>query len=88
MSYDKPFVHKDGSGSLFKNEYKTESTHSDYKGSIMLNGKEYWLDGYVKEGKKGKFFNIRIGKEKQPKGFVAKGSDELPATQFEDDVPF
>ena len=81
------YVPKEGSGSLFKNDRKTTETHPDYTGSIMVNGKEHYLSGWIKEGTKGKFFSISIGKEKQPKGFIAKGSDELPKN-FDDDTPF
>jgi hypothetical protein len=89
MAFNTPYVAKEGSGSLFKNENKTESTHSDYTGSIKINGKEFWLNAWVKEGKKGKFFSVSIGKEKQPMGFKAAGSDELPRNTIDDDsVPF
>ena len=77
------YIPKEGSGSLFKNDRKTTETHPDYTGSIMVNGKEHYLSGWIKEGTKGKFFSISIGKEKQPKGFVAAGSDEII-----DDTPF
>ena len=83
------YTPKEGSGSLFKNDRKTTETHPDYTGTIMVNGKEHWLSAWVKEGKKGKFFSVSIGKEKMPVGFKAAGSDELPTTQFDDsDVPF
>lgn len=89
MSFNTPYTPKEGSGSLFKNDRKTSETHPDYTGSIMVNGKEHWLSAWVKEGKKGKFFSVSIGKEKQPKGFTEAGSNELPRNTLEDDgVPF
>jgi hypothetical protein len=55
----------------------------------MVNGREHYLSAWVKEGAKGKFFSVSIGKEKQPKGFTARGEDELPKNTLEDsDLPF
>lgn len=79
------YVPKEGSGSLFKNDRKTTETHPDYTGSIMVNGREHYLSAWVKEGKKGKFFSVSIGKEKQAVGFKPAGSDEISNL---DDVPF
>ena len=78
---------KEGSGSLFKNDRKEKDTHPDYAGSIMINGKEHWLSGWIKEGKKGKFFSLSIGKPKEQSNFTPKGNDEMPKEQL-DDIPF
>jgi hypothetical protein len=84
------YTPKPNSGSLFKNTRKVSESHPDYTGSVMLeSGKEHYLSAWVKEGAKGKFFSISIGKVKEPVGFKAAGSDELPRNTIEDDsVPF
>ena len=83
------YVPKEGSGSLFKNDRKTTETHPDYTGSIMVNNREHYLSAWVKEGTKGKFFSVSIGKEKQPKGFTPNGNAEMPKNTIEDsDLPF
>lgn len=35
-------------GTLAKNPNKTADTHPDIKGSINVEGKDYWLDGWQK----------------------------------------
>lgn len=83
------YVPKEGSGSLFKNDRKTSETHPDLSGTIMVNGKEHWLSAWKKDGKKGPFYSVSIGKEKVAMGFKANGSDELPRNNIEDsDLPF
>ena len=83
------YTPKPNSGSLFKNTRKVSESHPDYTGSIMLeNGKEHYLSAWVKEGTKGKFFSVSIGKEKQPVGFKPAGSDEIKHTIEDSDLPF
>lgn len=84
------YVLKEGSGSLFKNDRKSTETHPDYTGSIMFQGKEHYLSAWIKESSKaGKYFSISVGKVKEPIGFKAAGSDELPKNTLEDsDLPF
>ena len=81
---------KEGSGSLFKNERKASETHPDFTGSIMVQGREHYLSAWTKEGKKGKFLSVSIGKEKTPQGFKPAGSDDLPKDDpfIDDSTPF
>ena len=78
------YIPKEGSGSLFRNERKTTENHPDYTGSIMVNNREHYLSAWVKEGTKGKFFSVSIGKEKEAKAFKPAGSDEI----VDSDLPF
>lgn len=53
------FEHKNGSGSIFKNDRKYSDKHPDYTGTMRgLDGIEYRVALWVKEGKKGKFFSL------------------------------
>ena len=50
----------DNSGVLFRNTRKEKESHADYNGSITVNGVEYWLNAWLKEGQKGKFFSLSL----------------------------
>jgi uncharacterized protein (DUF736 family) len=41
-------------GSLFINDRKESENHPDFKGSINIEGKDYWLSSWKKESKDGK----------------------------------
>jgi hypothetical protein len=40
-------------GSLFSNDRKEKDSHPDYKGSINIDGVEYWISGWKKKIQRG-----------------------------------
>ena len=77
---------KDNSGVLFSNDKKETDKHPHYKGNITVDGKDYWLSAWVKEGKSGKFMGLAVSPKEE---YKAKPSERSKATNFDDDsLPF
>jgi hypothetical protein len=92
MSYDNT-----NSGMLARNDKKETEKHPDFKGSINVDGVDYWLSAWVKEGKEGgkmagrKFFSLSVSPKEQnfaPKSApVPQKSAPKTFDQLDDDIP-
>jgi hypothetical protein len=69
-------------GVLFKNDRKETDRHPEYKGSINVDGQEFWLSAWVKDGKSGKFMSLSI----TPKNDQLQ--PQATSSAPEQDVPF
>ena len=84
------YEHINRTGSIFKNTFKTEEKHPDYRGIYKDDqGKEWSVALWVKEGAKGKFFSMAMSEpqqrkvvDKQPQQITADKKDET------DELPF
>jgi len=97
MAYEQ----RDNSGSFFINDRKEKDSHPDYKGSIQVDGTDYWLSIWTKNGAKGEFWSVSVSPKETKKGnetplIVTQGTSSLskktaPVTNAEaldDDLPF
>ena len=71
-------------GVLFKNDRKESERHPEYKGSINVDGQEFWLSAWVKDGKSGEFMSLSI----TPKNDQPVRQPEAAHAAAETDVPF
>ena len=86
MSYDN--INK---GSLFKNDRKETANRPDYKGSINVEGTEYWISGWIKtagphaKNPGSKFLSVSLMAKN---GGSAPRRPQSSSLDCDDDIPF
>lgn len=76
-------------GALFKNNEKKSENSPEYTGLINIEGREFYLSGWVKEGKNGKFFSLSVKTKEQKPAEKPQVQPQRTPTRFEDDsIPF
>lgn len=75
---------KNMTGILSKNDKKTQQNHPDYKGNATINGDEYWLSAWIKQGKKAKFMSFAF----TPKESQIPENEQIPEMFEDNDIPF
>jgi hypothetical protein len=67
-------------GVLFREAEKSKDSDRDYSGSINIDGREFWLSGWIKTSAKGtKFLSLSV----KPKDGASSRRPDM-----EDQVPF
>ena len=80
MAYEQ----RDNSGSVFKNDRKTEDKHPDYKGQCVIGGVAYWISAWIKRSEgKAPFMSLSF----QPKDGQQQ-QNEPRQQQAPTDLPF
>ena len=77
-------------GIFFKNDYKNEDSHPDYKGKLNVEGKDFEIAGWIREGKKGKFMSLAVNPpyKKEPEKATNDPADDLYKDSDETILPF
>ena len=71
------------SGALFRNEDKQSDKHPDYRGSINVDGVDYWLSAWMKTSKKGERFMSLAVKPKDQRQAARHSPGNIKS-----DIPF
>jgi len=92
-----PYEQRDNSGSLFKNDRREKESHPTHTGTIMVNGREYWLSAWTKEANGKRFFSLSVkpkeqrqtqDNRQQQRDFANRAQSQQPAPEFDSEVPF
>lgn len=81
MAYEQ----KDNSGSLFKNDKREKDSHPHATGSCMIDGVEYWVSAWTKEGQKGRWQSLSF--KRKEKAYERRASTPI-AQELDDEIPF
>lgn len=75
----------DNSGILFNCiDDKRKESDRDYRGELTIAGREYWVSGWIKQGKKGKFLGLAVTAKDAP----APDKSKPLAEALNDEIPF
>ena len=58
---------KEGTGTLFKNDRKEKDSHPNAKGTALIDGVEFWVSAWTKDGAKGKFQSLSFQRKEVQK---------------------
>jgi hypothetical protein len=87
---------RDMSGILGKNDRRTKDTHPTHSGQCTIDGKQYWISAWVKDGRdNSRFFSLAFkpklardheGASQNPP--AQQAGRAKPEHDFDDSIPF
>jgi hypothetical protein len=80
------FEQKPNTGSLRKNDRKTEDKHPNAKGSALIGGIDYWVAAWTKKDKNGDVYQSLSFTPKDEARADEAGARMKQATKAEEDV--
>lgn len=72
------------SGTLGRNKRKTQDNHPEYSGQAEIDGVDYWISAWIKEGQDGKFFSLAFKPKDQQQGSSGGGKSQNSRQQPDD----
>lgn len=88
MAYEK----RDMSGTLFKNDKREKDSHPHATGTAIIDGVEYWVSAWTKDGAKGKFQSLAFKRKEERAAQIREQSPRDSYGNFHedlnDDLPF
>ena len=78
------------SGVLFKNDKDGNEKRPDYKGSAEIEGVQYWVSAWIRDGAKGKFMSMKYEAKEKQQAKQSQAPKPAPVDEFGDglDIPF
>jgi uncharacterized protein (DUF736 family) len=75
-------------GVLFKNDKQGNESRPDYRGTLNVNGQDFWISAWVKSSKAGnKYMSLSV-QPKEAKAETERQSAAPASAAFDDDIPF
>lgn len=78
-------------GTLGRNKRKEKDSHPDFRGSINVEGVDFWLSGWVKESNGRKFFSLSVKRKEEAPGPAKKAREQAELeriSQGDEEIPF
>lgn len=79
---------KENSGSLFKNDRREKDTQPNATGSCLIDGVEYFVSAWTKDGTKGKWQSLSFKRKDDKKPSAPNKNSYQAPTDIDETLPF
>jgi len=77
------------SGALFKNDKQGKETRPDYRGTLDVNGQQFWISAWLKSSKAGqKYMSLSVQPKEDRQAAPMNRQVAPPPPAFDDEIPF